>query len=587
MRQFLPDPSAGDRRDGSSTSSTSGTSRTSRTAQLAAPALALLQVLLAGCATMAPASHAPAPVRPYDVLLTHARIVDGTGNPWYRGELAMRGDRIVAMGTRLPPHASRRTIDVHGLVVAPGFIDMLGHSEYAIFRHPRAESKITQGITSEITGEVDSPWPNTTPGGSPPASRPWHSLDGYFRHLDSAGTAINLGTYVAAGSVRRAVMGDASRHPTPAELARMGTLVDSAMRDGAMGFSTGLIYPPSTFFSTDELIALARHAAALGGGYASHIRNEGDGLLDAIREAVRIGHDAGTWVEIRHLKAHSLAQMQQGIALIDSARAAGVDVSADQYPYTASGTGLAAILPAWAQAGGTDSMLARLRDPAVRARLHAELQAGLHAPGTNPHGAEYTMINQVATDSLQQYQGKRLAEVGRMRHEDPYDAAYDILIADHGATSAMYFSWNEDALRLVMRQPWVSVGQDAGVSAPDSTASPPLRGHPRAFGSFPRILGRYVRQDSVLSLETAIRKMTSLAASRVGVYDRGLLRPGMYADVVVFDPATIIDRATYERPRLVSAGVEYVFVNGVAVLDRGRVTGALPGRALRGPAWHH
>lgn len=532
---------------------------------------------LAACASVPRAPSTPAP---YDVLITGGRIVDGTGNPWYRGDVALAGDRIVAIAPRLDPRSARRVIDARGKVVAPGFIDMLGHSEFAILRHPRAASKVTQGITSEITGEVYSAWPNTVAGGAPPAAQPWHSLGGYFRHLDSAGTAINLGTYVAAGSVRRAVMGDASRHPTAAELGRMGTLVDSAMRDGAMGFSTGLIYPPSTFFSTDELIALAKHAARWGGGYASHIRSEGEGLLDAIREAIRIGSAAGTWVEIRHLKAHSLDQMRAAIAIIDSARAAGIDVTADQYPYTASGTGLSAILPAWVQAGGRDSMLARLRDSSVRARLHAEL----NAPGPHPHGAEYTMINQVATDSLRQYEGKRLADIGRMRHEDPYDAAYDILVADSGRTSAIYFSWNEDALRLVMRQPWVSVGQDAGASEPDSAGQlHPGRGHPRAFGSFPRILGRYVRQDSVIPLEMAIRKMTSLAATRVGLLDRGLLRPGMYADVVVFDPATIIDRATYERPRVESAGVSYVFVNGVAVVDGGRVTGALPGRALRGP----
>lgn len=550
--------------------------RPARCPAVLVPVLVLALTAAGGCAPPPPPAT-PAPA--FDVLLVHARVIDGSGNPWYRGDVGIAGDRIAAIGPDLPRAAARRVIDVHDLVVAPGFIDMLGQSEYALLTLPHAPSKITQGITTEITGEVNSVWPNTTPGMR--TAPPWRSLDGYFKQLERHGTAINLATYVAAGSVRRAVMGDASRHPTPAELARMGALVDTAMRQGALGFSTGLIYPPSTFFSTGELTALARHAAAYGGGYASHIRSEGDSLLPAIREAIRIGHDAGTWVEIRHFKSHTLGQMRQAIALIDSARAAGVDVTADQYPYVASGTGLSAILPAWAQAGGRDSMLQRLRDPAVRARLHAALDAA----GANPHGAAYTMVNEVYTDSLRQYEGKRLEEIGRMRHEDPHDAAYDILLADSGRTSAIYFSWNEAALRLAMRQPWVSVGQDAGAAAPDAPGAVPGRGHPRAFGTFPRILGRYVRQDSVLTLEQAVRKMTSLAAQRVGLTRRGLLRPGMYADVVVFDPATIIDRATYERPRQLSTGLRYVFVNGVAVLDDGRITAALPGRGLRGPGY--
>ncbi|HEV2643133.1 MAG TPA: D-aminoacylase [Candidatus Elarobacter sp.] len=536
--------------------------------------------LLTTVACTTAAHTAPTPAR-YSVVLTHARIVDGTGNPWYYGDIAIAGDRIVAIEPHLRTDDAARVIDATGMVVAPGFIDMLGHSEYAILGNPHAVSKITQGITSEITGEVESAWPNTTPASrAADAPRKWASLDAYFRYIESAGTAINIGTYVTAGSVRRAVIGDASRHPTVAEMKEMGTLVDWAMNDGAMGLSTGLIYPPTTFFSTDELIALTRHASPYGGGYASHIRSEGDGLLDAIREAIHIGNGAGTWVEIRHLKSHTLAQMQQAIALIDSARAAGMDVTVDQYPYTASGTGLSAILPSWVQAGGTDSMLARLRDTAVRTRLRATMH-----DSSNLRGAAFTMVAGVRSDSLRQYSGKRLDEVGRMRRQDPYDAAYDILLADRGTTSAMYFTWNEDALKLVLQQPWASVGQDAGAALPDSTGGLPGSEHPRAFGTFPRILGHYVRDESVIPLETAVRKMTSLAAQRVGLRDRGLLRPGMYADVVVFDPATITDNATFERPQQLSTGVRYVFVNGAAVVDSGRVTSALPGRGLRGPGY--
>jgi N-acyl-D-aspartate/D-glutamate deacylase len=354
------------------------------------------------------------------------------------------------------------------------------------------------------------------------------------------------------------------------------------MRDGAFGVGTGLIYLPSTFFDTDELIALTKYAVPYRGGYAAHIRSEGTGLVDAVRETIRIAAGAGTWAEIRHIKSRSAEQMAEAIRVIDSARAAGIDVTADQYPYIASGTGLAAMLNTWVQEGGPDSMVVRLRDPAVRARLKREL-AQDSAAGIRT--AERTLVNSVSVDSLKKYQGKRLTEIGRMRGTDPYDAAFDILVGDRGRTSAIYFSFNEDALRMAMKQPWVSVGQDAGAVSPDSTGKWGERGHPRGFGTFPRILGRYVRQDSVISLEFAIRKMTSLAAQRVGIEDRGLLRPGMYADITVFDPATVIDNSTYEQPQQLASGIHYVFVNGVAVVDGGKVTSALPGRALRGPGY--
>ncbi|HET9012866.1 MAG TPA: D-aminoacylase [Gemmatimonadaceae bacterium] len=544
-----------------------------------AVALTSAVAALTGCAHVrSGVGSASAGEAAYDVVIRHARIVDGAGTPWYTGDLALRGDRIALVGAVPDDVATRRTIDAHGLVVAPGFIDMLGHSEFALLQRPRALSKITQGITSEITGEVESAWPNTVPTAreTRSAQQPWASLAGYFTELERRGTAINLGTYVAAGSVRRAVMGDASRQPTRDELARMEQLVDSAMRDGAMGFSTGLIYPPTTFFSTDELTVLARRAARYGGGYASHIRDEGAGLHDAIREAMRIGSAAGTWVEIRHLKASGESNwgaMTGAVTLIDSARRAGMDVTADVYPYTASGTGLSAILPTWVQAGGTDSMVARLLDPATRARLHGEL--------SEVRRPDQVLVNSVRSDSLRQYEGVRLDSVGRARHEDPYDAAFDILVADRGATSAIYFTMSEADLRLALKQPWTSIGQDAGAVTPDSTSRG--RGHPRGFGTFPRILGRYVREDSLLTLEEAVRKMTSLAAQRVGLAERGVLAPGMFADLVLFDPTTIVDRATFEHPQELSRGVRFVFVNGTAVIDEGVETRALPGRALRGP----
>jgi N-acyl-D-aspartate/D-glutamate deacylase len=367
-------------------------------------------------------------------------------------------------------------------------------------------------------------------------------------------------------------------------MTQMGALIDSAMRDGAMGLGTGLIYLPSTFFSTEELIDLTKYVVPYRGGYAAHIRSEGAGLLNAVRETIRIASEAGTWAEIRHIKSRSPEQMAEALRIIDSARAAGIDVTADQYPYIASGTGLAAMLNTWVQEGGSDSLVVRLHDPAVRQRLKTEL-AEDSAAGIRT--AANTMVNSVSTDSLKKYQGKRLPEIAQMMGggRDAYDAAFDLLMNDRGRTSAIYFSFNEDALRLAMKKPWVSVGQDAGAVSPDSLGRWGERGHPRGFGTFPRILGRYVRQDSVISLEFAIRKMTSLAAQRVGLTERGLLRPGMYADITVFDPNTIIDNATFEQPQQLATGVSYVFVNGVAVVDDGKLTNALPGRALRGPGY--
>jgi len=541
----------------------------------------LAVVILAACTPSVRTGPAPAG---YDLLITNARVVDGTGNPWYRGSVGVRGDRIAYVGPSLPTLTAKRVIDAHEQVVSPGFIDMLGHSEDVILRAPHAVSKITQGITSEITGEVHSAWPNLALGDSANPREPWQSLGGFFDELERRGSAINLGTYVGTSSVREAVMGEVTRHPTAAEMSQMGALIDSAMRDGAVGLGTGLIYLPSTFFSTEELIALTKYVVPYRGGYAAHIRSEGAGLLTAIRETVRIASEAGTWAEIRHIKSRSAEQMAEGIRIIDSARAAGIDITADQYPYIASGTGLSAMLNTWVQEGGNDSMVVRLRDPAVRARLKTELgqdsAAGIRT-------AANTMVNSVGVDSLKKYQGKRLPEIAQLMGggRDAYDAAFDLLIADRGRTSAIYFSFNEDALRLAMKQPWVSVGQDAGAVSPDSTGKWGERGHPRGFGTFPRILGRYVRQDSVVTLEFAIRKMTSLAAQRVGLTERGLLRPGMYADITVFDPNTIIDNSTFEQPQQLATGVSYVFVNGVAVLDEGKITSALPGRALRGPGY--
>jgi N-acyl-D-amino-acid deacylase len=526
-----------------------------------------------------------------DLLIRGGWVVDGTGSPRYRGDVAIRGHRIRAVGL-LPRAQARDTIDATGLIVAPGFIDMLGHSEYPLLFDGRAISKITQGITSEITGEVTSVVPvnAATLREMPDSIRErvtWTDLDGYFRTLERGGTAINLGTFVTAGSVRRYVMGDQNRAPTLAELEQMKQLVADAMAQGAMGLSTGLIYAPASYASTEELIELARVAAGYGGGYASHIRSEGAQLIEAIEEAIEIGERAGTWVQIHHLKASGRAnwgKMAQAVATIDAARARGVDVTADQYPYPASGTGLDAIIPVWAHAGGTDSLLARLRDPEARARLRAELTTGADGSpepriGTSAGGPQGVMIAGVATDSLRHYQGMRLSEVAAARGQEVVDALFDILLADRASTSAIYFSMSEDDIETAMRQPWVSVGIDAGARAADSTVTG--KPHPRAYGSFPRILCRYVRERGVLTLEDAIRKFTALPAARVGLDERGVVKAGLYADLTLFDPTTVCDRATFEEPVQTSVGIRHVIVNGIPVLRDGEPTGARPGRGLR------
>ncbi|HEX2187247.1 MAG TPA: D-aminoacylase [Longimicrobiaceae bacterium] len=559
--------------------------------RLRATLAALPLVALAACAAN-PRAAADAP-RTYDLLIRGGRIVDGTGSPWYRGDVAVSGDRIAAVGL-LPGARARDTIDATGLVVAPGFIDMLGHSEYPLLRDGRAVSKITQGITSEATGEVTSVVPvneNTLRelGEDARGRVTWTDLDGYFHALEAARPAINLGTFITVGSVRRAVMGDVDRAPTPEELERMKAHVAEAMRQGALGLSSGLIYAPASFASREEITELARVAARHGGGYASHIRSEGDRLVEAVQEAIAIGEAAGTWVQIHHLKASGRAnwgKMPQAVAAIEAARARGVDVSADQYPYPASGTGLDAIIPNWAHAGGNDSLLARLRDPATRARLRDEL-AGEDGGGsdwqigTSAGGPSGVMIAGVGADSLRRYQGMRLDEVARARGQEVVDALFDILLADRASTSAIYFSMSEEDIEYAMRQPWVSVGIDAGARAADSTITG--NPHPRAYGSFPRILCRYVRERKVLTLEDAVRKFTALPAARVGLDDRGVVKEGMYADLTLFDPDTVCDRATFEEPVQTPVGIPHVIVNGVPVVRDGQVTGERPGRALRRP----
>jgi N-acyl-D-amino-acid deacylase len=549
------------------------------------PVIIAALVVTTACASAPRAAKTVSP--DIDVLILNGRIVDGTGSPWYRGDVAIRGDRIAAVGT-LRGIQARDTIDASGLTVSPGWIDMLGHSEYPLLTDGRALSKITQGITTEITGEVTSVVPvNERTLRELSFARNnavnWTDLTGYFERLERSRPAINLATFVTVGSVRRYVMGDANRAATAEELKQMQAEVAKAMQHGAIGLSSGMIYAPATYASTEEIVELARVAAAYGGGYASHIRSEGARLIEAINEAITIGERAGTWVQIHHLKASGKAnwgKMPAAVSAIEAARARGIDVTADQYPYRASSTGLDAIIPGWAHAGGTDSLIARLQNPDTRRKLADEIMGPDQRDeliGESSGGPSGVMLAGFRQDSLRKYNGKLLSDVAAERNQRAIDAVFDILIADSAATSAIYFAMSEDDIEYAMRQPWVSIGIDAGARDTILTSHP----HPRAFGSFPRILCHYVRDRKVIALPDAIRKFSSLPAARVGLADRGVLKAGMFADLTIFDEATVCDRATFEKPVQTSTGIRHVLVNGVAVVRNGRVTDARGGRGLR------
>jgi dihydroorotase/N-acyl-D-amino-acid deacylase len=539
------------------------------------------------------AQDSSAPSAAFDVIIRNGHIIDGTGNPWFSGDLGIRDGRIAAIGP-LGSARAARVIDARGLVVAPGFIDMLGQSEAALLIDRRALSKLSQGITTEITGEGGSaaPQSDATIAAAQPSLEPyhlkidWHDLTGFFDRLEKNGTPLNLGTYVGAAQVRDVVMGGVNRAPSPEEMARMKALVAEAMRQGAFGVSTALIYPPGHYARTEELIELARVASQYGGIYASHIRSEGRSQIAAVEEALRIGREAHLPVEIFHLKVSGQkrwGEMPKIVAIIQAARDAGQDVSADMYPYVAGGTALASSLPPWVADGGAAKLLERLRDPALRQRIRQEM-ATTHDDWENLYldagGATGVMISSVVNPDLKQYTGRTLAEVAAQQKKDPLEELFDFVLADKGLTSALYFIANEDDLQYGLKQPWTSIGLDAGESPLDGPLFEP-HGHPRAFGSMPRFLGHYARDLKMMPLEQAIRKITSLPAQREHLTGRGLLKEGFFADITIFDPATIIDKATYAEPAQLSQGVKCVLVNGQVEFEDGRMTGVMAGRALR------
>jgi dihydroorotase/N-acyl-D-amino-acid deacylase len=571
-------------------------------------------VLLAAATTVggaraeAPAGAAPAaaragvtdaarPPETYDVILRGGRIVDGSGNPWFTGDLAIRGDRIAAVGG-LGKARARRTIDARGLVVAPGFIDLLGQSEITVLVDPHVRSKITQGITTELTGEGGSVAPQTAftiedmmPGiAEYGLTIDWRDFDGYFRRLKTKGSSINFAHLVGATQVRQAVIKSDNRLPNAEELEAMKRHVARAMEAGAFGLSSSLIYPPASFSDTHELVEMAKVAAKYGGIYASHIRNEAEEIIPALKEAETIGEQASIPVEVWHLKAagrQNWGRMKEIIAEIESARARGIDITADIYPYPAAATGLAASLPPTASEGGVARLVARLKDPAERDRIRKEIEnpaGGWESLFHNVGGPEGVLVVGVSTQANKKYQGKRLSEIARMRGVDPFEAMFDLLVEENGAVSCVYFAMSEEDVRTAMATPWVAFNCDAGGVSPEGVLGLSST-HPRAYGTFPRILGRYVREDKVLRLEDAVRKMTSLAAQKLGLRDRGLLRPGMFADITVFDPDKVIDLATFDAAHQYSAGIVHVFVNGAPVVDQGKITDRLPGRILRGPGY--
>ncbi|HLV88283.1 MAG TPA: D-aminoacylase [Candidatus Sulfotelmatobacter sp.] len=540
----------------------------------------------------------------FDFVIANGRIVDGTGAPWFVGDIGITGDRIVALGD-LHKSSAKRRVDATGMVVAPGFIDVQGQSEFNLLIDNRAASKITQGVTTEITGEGSSIAPindRMIEDLVPEAKKygvtvDWRSLDEYLRHLERAKPAINLGTFVGAGGLRDYVVGKDNRAASPAELEQMRRLVAQAMEQGAFGISSALQYVPDVFASTDELVELAKVARSYGGVYFTHQRSEGDQIFESLDEVFAIAQRANISATIWHLKAaypENWGKMPEVLHRIDAARSRGVDVAASVYPYSRASNGLVACLPSWVSEGGGEKMAARLKDPVQRARIKKEMNERSNSwenQWLGSGGAKGVLLIQVLNPELRHFEGMTLEEIGRQMGKDPEDAVMDLVLEDHGESpfslgeSQVVISIMDEAdVRTANLSPLVTFGSDSPAQAEDGPLSG-TKAHPRAFGTFPLVLAKYVREEHGMRLEEAVRKMTSLAASRVGITDRGILRPGMMADLVIFDAATVQDRATYNEPLRYSTGIKDVFVNGRPVVLDGHITAERPGRALRGPGY--
>jgi N-acyl-D-amino-acid deacylase len=554
----------------------------------------LLSAVLLFAIAPLPAQQSP---QPFEIVITNGHIIDGTGSPWYSGDLGIRDGKIAAIGN-LTAAPRNRTIDAQGSVVAPGFIDMLGQSELTILVDPRLPSKIYQGITTEITGEGESVAPLNDAMVHADQEQydhyrlqaNWRTFRDYFSLLEKQRIGINIASYVGATSVRRMVLGDNDVQPTPAQLKQMKSLVAQAMHDGAIGVSTSLQYAPAPYAKTEELIALASEASKFGGIYATHMRNEGTSVLPAIDEALRIGREAHIPVEIWHIKVAgkpSWGHMPEVVAKINAARSQGIDVSANTYAYTAWFNDFSAFIPPWAHDGGNAKLIERLKDPATRARIRKDMLTPSDQWDNEWNeipGPDAILVGVVHNPQLLPLQGKTLAEIAKIWKRDPMDALFDLLIEDHALTDVAVFGMSEPDVALALQQPWVSIDNDSSGTSPDGILGQE-HPHPRAYGTFPHILRLYVRETHLLTLEDAIRKFSALPAQRMRLTDRGVLKAGMHADVVIFDLAIIHDVATFEKPNQLSEGMEYVLVNGVPVIDRGKMTGALPGKVLRGPGY--
>jgi len=538
----------------------------------------------------------------YDIVISNGKIVDGTGNPWFYGDVAISGDHIARLtpAGMLHDAAAKERVDARGLVVAPGVIDIQAQSYAELLSgDSRVISMITQGVTTMILGEGDTPAPANEKTFQSAAAiamdtslqREMHGFTGprgfdtWLRAMEKHTTSVNVGSFLGAGTVRGYAKGMTDGPATAAELDTMRRVVRDAMLDGAFGVGSALIYPPGSYATTEELIEEAKAMAPVGGVYITHMRSEGDRLVEAVDEAIRIGRDGGVPVEIYHLKAAGVRnwpKAAQVVSKIDSARAAGQDVATDQYPYVAGQNNLSSCIPPWAHADG--KLLDRLRDAPTRAKIKTEMTSQ-HATfeslctAATPAGVEVVGFT---VDSLKKYEGKRLTEIAQAMHKDWSDALVDLTIAEQNKLGQVIFVASDSNVAMQVRKPWMKFGTDAEAFNPDSAK---IATHPRAYGTYPRILGRFVRDQRILTLEDAVRKMTAAVADRLSIRDRGELREGMYADVMLFDPNTIIDKATYEKPHQLSVGVKYVFVNGVAVVRDGKVTGAKPGKIVRGPGW--
>jgi dihydroorotase/N-acyl-D-amino-acid deacylase len=533
----------------------------------------------------------------YDLIIEHGRVVDGTGAPWFAADIGINAGHIAAIG-RLDKATARKRIEAAGRVVAPGFIDMLGQSELTLLVNPHVPSKIFQGITTEITGEGQSVAPVDAAIAKEAAPRfrhygitqDWADFTGYFARVEKQGAGINIGTYVGATTIREMVIGFADRAATPDELSHMQALVAAAMRQGALGVSSALEYAPAPYASTEELIALASTAAQFGGIYATHMRSEQESIMASIDETIRIGREAHIPVEIWHLKAGGVSNfglMPEIVAHIERARAEGVDIAADTYAYPAWYNEFSAFIPPWAHDGGNAKLIERLQDPAMRARLKTELATASHDwdnEWQSVPGPEAILITTVLNPKLASLQGHNLAEIAKARGTDPMDTLFDILIEDSAQTYVAVFAMSEPDVALAAIQPWVSFCNDSEGTSPDGLLGTEFP-HPRAYGTFPRVLRKYVRDERRMSLEEAIRKFTSLPASRVRLNDRGVLKVGLWADIVVFDPEQITDKATFSAPKQLSVGMQWVLVNGVPVIADGVATNALPGRVLHGQGY--